>query len=430
MEKYVHHIPGLILKDHSFSVPLDYAKPDGEKIKIFAREVVAPNRDINNLPWLLYLQGGPGFGSPRPNENNGWLKRALKDYRVLLLDQRGTGRSTPVLKQTLEKRGSAQQQAVYLTHFRADSIVKDAEFIRKTLLGENSRWSLLGQSYGGFCAIHYLSVARESLNEVVLTGGLAPITSPIDDVYRQTYQEVMRRNEIYYERYPEDEALIHAIVKKLEESEVLLPSGGTLTSRRFQQLGIAFGARHGFEQVHYLLENAFVDGKTGDELGYLFLRNLENAQPFETNPIYFLLHEPIYCEDYASNWSAERIRTEFPAFEIQMDKKIYFTGEMVYPWMLDDYKELSSLKETAEILAKMDDWSVLYDLDVLNANQVPVAAALYYYDMYVARELSLETAEQIQGIQLWITNEHEHDGIRMDGEAVLDRLLGMVHCNV
>ena len=77
----------------------------------------------------------------------------------------------------------------------------------------------------------------------------------------------------------------------------------------------------------------------------------------------------------------------------------------------------------------MDDWSVLYDLDVLNANQVPVAAALYYNDMYVARELSLETAEQIRGIRLWITNEHEHDGIRLDGEVVLDRLLGMVHGN-
>ena len=24
-----------------------------------------------------------------------WLERALKDYRVLMLDQRGTGRSTP-----------------------------------------------------------------------------------------------------------------------------------------------------------------------------------------------------------------------------------------------------------------------------------------------------------------------------------------------
>ena len=50
-------------------------------------------------PFLVYLQGGPGFEAPRPTgspRGPGWLDRALQDFRVLLLDQRGTGRSTPV----------------------------------------------------------------------------------------------------------------------------------------------------------------------------------------------------------------------------------------------------------------------------------------------------------------------------------------------
>ena len=52
--------------------------------------------------------------------------------------------------QTLARLGSAQAQADYLKHFRADSIVRDAEVIRRELTG-GEPWALLGQSYGGFC---------------------------------------------------------------------------------------------------------------------------------------------------------------------------------------------------------------------------------------------------------------------------------------
>jgi pimeloyl-ACP methyl ester carboxylesterase len=99
--------PGTILNDHTFTVPLDHANPGGDKIELFAREVVAADKQASDLPWLLFLQGGPGFGASRPSGREGWLDRALDDYRVLLLDQRGTGRSTPATRQTLADLGSA-----------------------------------------------------------------------------------------------------------------------------------------------------------------------------------------------------------------------------------------------------------------------------------------------------------------------------------
>ena len=91
MSTVTHQVPGLVLTDHTFRIPLDHARPDGEQIAVFAREVVAAGHDSARLPWLVFFQGGPGFAAPRPMHNNGWLKRALQDYRVLLLDQRGTG---------------------------------------------------------------------------------------------------------------------------------------------------------------------------------------------------------------------------------------------------------------------------------------------------------------------------------------------------
>ncbi|MFE9960511.1 hypothetical protein [Micromonospora sp. NPDC005299] len=65
MPTYRH--PGTVITDHSFGVPLDHADPAGERIEVYAREVAAAGRERESLPWLLFLQGGPGGRSPRPS---------------------------------------------------------------------------------------------------------------------------------------------------------------------------------------------------------------------------------------------------------------------------------------------------------------------------------------------------------------------------
>lgn len=426
MKASPYRLPGLLLTDHEFQIPLDHAVPEGEQITIFGREIVAAGKEEGNLPWLVFFQGGPGFGSPRPTRKDGWLKRALQDYRVFLLDQRGTGRSTPVNYQTMARFATAQAQADYLKHFRADSIVRDAEWIRRKLVGEDNAWSALGQSYGGFCLAHYLSTAPKGLREAIFTGGLPPLDRSPDQVYRATYQRVIAKNRRYYERYPGDAERAQEIAVHLATHAVELPGGGFLSPRRFQQLGIAFGASDGFEQVHYLLETAFVQGAAGPALNYSFLHGFENALAFETNPIYATLHEAIYCQEAASKWAAEHVRAEYPEFEFAPDRPVFFTGEMIYPWMFDEYKHLRPLKEAAEILAAYDGWPRLYDAAVLRENSVPCVAAVYYDDMYVERAFSEEMAKAIGGIKLWVTNEYEHNALRADGEQVLDRLLSML----
>ncbi len=58
---------------------------------------------------------------------------------------------------------------------------------------------------------------------------------------------------------------------------------------------------------------------------------------------------------------------------------------------------------------------------------MPCVASIYYNDMYVERVFSEETAAMIRGIKVWVTNEYEHNGLRANGEAVLSRLLAMLH---
>jgi LAS superfamily LD-carboxypeptidase LdcB len=103
---------------------------------------------------------------------------------------------------------------------------------------------------------------------------------------------------------------------------------------------------------------------------------------------------------------------------------------MIYPWMFDTYPQLQPLQQAADLIAKDDAWPMLYDVKKLKRNRVHVAAVVYYDDMYVHREFSEETARAVPNMKLWVTNQYEHNGLRADGEAVVDRLLQMVRGEV
>jgi pimeloyl-ACP methyl ester carboxylesterase len=397
-------VRGLVLEEHEFDVPLDHDRPGGERITVFAREVAAP--DGRDRPYLVFLQGGPGSEAPRPlaQQEPLWLERALRDYRVLLLDQRGTGRSTPL--GTLPGLSPAEQAELLALH-RADSIVRDAEWIRRALGVE--RWSVLGQSFGGFCALTYLSFHPEGLAEALFTGGLPPVARSVDDVYAATYERVRERNRRYFERYPEDRRRVRAIEERLEGDDVRLPGGDRLSPRRFLQLGGVLGMSIGAERLHYVVELA-VDSPA-------FLHDVDSALSFGRNPLYAIVHEACYADGCATRWAAHR--------QLPDDFDGLFTGEMVYPWMFEEYGALRPLAEAAELLAQRE-WPRLYDADRLAANDVPTAAAIYAEDMYVERRFSEETASLVRGLRPWLTNEFEHDGLRGSGDRILDRLIALV----
>jgi pimeloyl-ACP methyl ester carboxylesterase len=415
---------GVVLTDHAFSVPLDHGQPQGEQIEVFAREVVAAGKAGPDRPWLLYLQGGPGFGGPRLSGRASWLDAALDGYRVLLLDQRGTGRSTPVTRHSLAARGSAADQARYLSMFRADAIVADAEILRRELTS-GAPWSVLGQSFGGFCTVTYLSTAPDGIAEAFITGGLPGLAATADDVYRATYPRVRERSLAHYARYPGDEELARRVARELASTEVLLPDGGRLTVEAFQSLGRVLGFSTGSDDLHYLLEGAF----DGDRLADAFLHAVYGQLSFAVGPLYAALHEPCYAQGSPTGWSAQRLLAEFGDFDpgpaLDGGQPLLFTGEMIYPWMFDRDPVLRPIRPAAELLAERADWPALYDPARLAATGVPVAAAIYFNDMYVPAELSLPTASAIRGLRPWVTSEYEHDGLRVSNGAVLRRLIDL-----
>ncbi|MFF8717454.1 alpha/beta fold hydrolase [Streptomyces sp. NPDC015184] len=427
MSSYRH--PGIVFTDRYFTVPLDHDDPDGEQIEVFGREAVASGRADEELPWLLYLEGGPGFGARRFVGTEAWLGRAVREFRVLLLDQRGTGLSAPANRQTLPLRGGPREQADYLARFRSDNIVRDCELIRPQLTG-GELWTVLGQSFGGFCAVRYLSAAPEGLEAVLITGGLPSLDAHADDVYRAAYPRVERKVAAHYARYPQDVERARQITAHLLEHPTD-SAGHLLTPEGFQSLGIMLGGGSGSHQLHYLLENAFVRTPHGTELSDTFQEAVRTANSFAGHPLYALMHEAIYGQDdRPTAWSAERVRAEFPQFDaaeaLKGEGPVLFTGETIHPWHFEVDPALRPLRETAEMLAARTDWAPLYDAERLAANQVPVVAAVYHDDMYVDTGHSLRTAASIRGLRTWVTNEYEHDGLRAGGPRVLDRLLAMV----
>lgn len=423
-----HEFRGLRAVEHYFTVPLDHFGSSGspETITVFAREYVSAAHTMEEaarLPWLLFLQGGPGGRGNRFGSLGGWSKAAGKDFRILMLDQRGTGLSTPLDRNTLPLRGSALEQAAYLEHFRADSIVADAELIRAAL--GSPPWTVYGQSYGGFCALTYLSFAPEGLQQALITGGLAPLAGPADDVYRATFKRVAARNAEYFTWYPEDRATVDRIAQHLRTVQELLPDGSTLTVERFQMVGAFLGGNTRVDSLHYLLEDAFAGSSGGARLTDSFLEQVQGIVSRRSNPLYALMHESIYGQGEATYWSAWRILREFPEFRPDADP-LLLTGEMVYPWYFEQDPALRPLREVAGLLAAKPDWKPLYDAGRLAANTVPVAAAVYSDDIYVDRNLSLDTAAAVRGLQVWETPDFHHDGIADDGEGIFNRLVGMV----
>ncbi|QCU78133.1 alpha/beta fold hydrolase [Citricoccus sp. SGAir0253] len=430
-------LDGTLIADHWFGVPLDHADPAGRRITVFAREYVAAahREHRHDLPWLLFLQGGPGGKGLRQSRLSGWMKEAAKDFRILMLDQRGTGLSTPATRHSIPTEGDARDQAEYLVHLRAPSIVQDAEMIRRAL--GSGPWTVFGQSFGGFCVLSYLSWHPAGVARALVTGGLAPLEGHAEDVYRATYERMRHRNEEFLARFPEDREGLARVYALARSGDARLPDGSPLTPGRVQALGMYLGGNTRMDQLHYLLQEAF---EGPDRLSDAFLHGVYQQVSRAANPLYLVLHESIYAQPAElgavrsdtggtdTGWAAQRVLADSPGlagFDPERSTAPLLTGEMVFDWYPRLDPALRPLAGVTEELARRTAWGPLYDPAVLAANTVPVAAAVYAHDVYVDRDLSLRTAAGVRGLAVWETDAFHHDGIGDDGPGILRRLLSL-----
>lgn len=103
---------------------------------------------------VVFLHGGPGSGT------SPWQRQFFDPevYRIILLDQRGSGRSTP----------HASDPAADLRFNTTWHLVADLELLRKNL--GISRWQVFGGSWGSALALAYAQAHPDAVSELVLRG--------------------------------------------------------------------------------------------------------------------------------------------------------------------------------------------------------------------------------------------------------------------
>ncbi|MDQ4212656.1 alpha/beta fold hydrolase [Microbacterium sp. ASV81] len=400
----------LTLEEHTLTVPLVWSDPaDTRTIDVFAS--VVSREGGEDLPYLVFLQGGPGSEAPRAMHapaSPAWLDQALAHHRVVMIDQRGTGRSTPVADGILERGAAAV--AEHLTHLRADSIVRDCEALREHL-GAVS-WNVLGQSFGGFTTLAYLSTDAASLDRVYITGGLSTLTRTPDDVYALCYDKMRTESERYYRRFPEHRDRMRRLVDLAAVGGITLPDGEVVSPSRMRSVGSALGTNDGWQTLWQLLER--------DPSTNAFRYDLRDAMPFGgRNPLYFVFHESSYANGHATRWSAERVLPADFAEDVTL-----FTGEHIHSEWTETVPAFQPWRDVTLALAEHE-WPVIYDPAAIAASGARGAAAVYVNDVYVPVEYSLETAALMPDVKLWITSEHEHNGLRSG--PVLERLIDLAH---
>lgn len=439
----------------------------------------------SDKPIAVYLVGGPGSDNPptsNPEITEYYLK---KGFQVLFMDYRGTGSSNLQRADHLNlaafKDGKAQaykpdatpsllnmspaKQAEMLTWYRQDNIVRDLEAVRKSLLLTSrikaaNKWTLIGQSYGGWVSYTYLSFYPEALHMVLVTGGIPPVGQSADTVYMNTYATVIKACDAFYDKYDYHEESVRRILEFIYDHgkdaggnriPMKMPGGGILTPERFLCVGRTLGTTDGDGKVDKALNMciADIDAKK-HEFDVKTLIAIESWLRFEERPLYAILQEPIYTEHPlpASNWSAKRIgdgRGEYwwlepnafqrvfsPRDEADkkygekhfVDKRIYMSAEHVYPFHYDQFHALQPLKEAAKLLAKKDDWLPLFDLRQLSNNEVPISSLSYDKDMFIDWKLSQDTVLKMGRKNIHVDNDPElmHTAVKDKWEIVLPRL--------
>jgi pimeloyl-ACP methyl ester carboxylesterase len=168
-------------------VPLDHS---GKTRGTIALQVATAPRSTGRKGVLLMLSGGPGQpGVPLVPRISGRLARVVDDYRLVMLDQRGTGANALVCAALQEQMGVSDLRRPTAGAVRACGAkvgarrrfyttldtVADLELLRRALGVE--RWVVDGVSYGSYVAARYAlrhpqRTTKLVLDSVVPHGGI------------------------------------------------------------------------------------------------------------------------------------------------------------------------------------------------------------------------------------------------------------------
>lgn len=167
----------------SLSVPENYQQADGEKIAINIAVLPAIDNSEHKTP-LMFLAGGPGQAAVElASTVRTMFREANKTHDIILVDQRGTGKSHPLQCDEQQLNGDAYQnipeslsekeisQCIEslngdLSQYNSANAIRDFDQVRQAL--GYQKIHLYGGSYGTRAALVYMNMFPDSLATVTL----------------------------------------------------------------------------------------------------------------------------------------------------------------------------------------------------------------------------------------------------------------------
>ena len=268
--------------------------------------------------------------------------------------------------------------------------------IRRQLAGPRpSAGASSGESYGGFCAAQLPVDATGWFARGVRHGGLPPLEATADDYHRADYPEVQRKSHKLFDRYPDDLSAVQlASSSACIGDEVTLPPAEAAAVRRFQQLGFMLGFDDGME-ISTICSNRVLRRNPRRRAVLRVSPRTRELPTVRDQPDLRGAPRDVLHAARGVALVGARIRAEFPETEWAPGRPPSFTGEMIYPWMFDDYPGAAAAARSRAIGSPTATWPVLYDACAACAQRGPGAAVIYAEDMYVPRGHSEATAAAI-----------------------------------
>ena len=401
---------GFQIREHVIRVPWDRADASLGTLELFARELYTDP----DAPPLAYFQGGPG--NPGPRMLMGWIPEALKHYRVFLIDERGTGRSTRI-----DATQRTLLDAAHLSRLRPPDIAADAEDLRRHLGFDT--WDILGNSFGGICVGAYLSYFPEGIGRAMMTGVVPPFGTTPEEFNRQSVALMAQRVERFYAAVPWAEERVREVCAHLEDTEELLPTGERLTPERFRFVGVRLGEETGADTLAMLLEAPFHHG-AHKRLRTDFLAAVGAMLSLAPNPLWAVVHDQIFAglTPRPTNWPGARTYEDAEGFSVHADPRsnapFYLLGNAFFPFHFDQDPALRPFREAVEDIAQRTGQRPSVDADALRANDTPAAVLLYEDDLFVPFDYASAQAAQIPNLSVTTHPTYQHDGIYLHGDEV------------
>ena len=254
------HVEGIReqVKCGTLTVPENYAKPQGKQISLNFAVLPAIDNSENKTPFM-FLAGGPGQAAV---ELAAPLYRALTEIRktrdLILVDQRGTGKSNPLtcdevdavnVYELSQKDFSEDEITECLTQiiaadpqrdfsqYNSENAIRDFDAVRAAL--GYQQINIYGGSYGTRAALVYMRMFPQSLRSVVLDS-VGPIEVPIGTFGQSSARsfalllEHCQQDKACHEAFPQlathFQQLSKRLIERSETIEIAHPRLGTKTN--------------------------------------------------------------------------------------------------------------------------------------------------------------------------------------------------------